>query len=243
MLSINFGFSQVTEKKLTEKDGISLSCEYVFEKSTKKKDKYLLIITVNNETNEDRYVSERSVFSKSKQQFIPSGTLQEKNLAKVTIDNAKSTFLNTYYVEALRSGYFTLDHKFLTVIKAKTAIIKKYYFSIEKGLTPKISGEIINAGKPLESFSLAVNSKYIEGHYLDECTSNKLELKDENGLLRDAHLRVYSSDSKFFSTWYQKQKNVFYKDDDSNTYFIYDEETKTIELHQDGKVCIWKKVE
>ncbi len=233
--SIAFGQEVVN---LGERNGVKVSYQLMLKDKGKKKDKYLMIIKLENTSSNDYYNGIPLTIEEDGTASLPL-ILDDYAFALIKVRNGAGMFGNSIGILGDYTQFVTEDNKQLIVIKAGSVYNGEVTFKVKTGETPMITNTFGNMRK-IGDFKIKMFSSLLNGDYTSDCGNFVLNLSAESSPEKGDYLIQTVNGNQFI--WLRKSETTFVREMGEGYSLTYNKHDKTFTYSTtDGLTCVWKK--
>jgi len=236
-LSINTNAQE--EKVLAKKNGIKISYQLLLEKSSKKNDKYILIINAENTGDKDLFYEVNLYKNKDGKLRLPI-LPEDRGFTKIKIRNAKGLFSKGKSIIGDNTKYLTTNIDKLFVVKKGDIYTIETTFKIKKGQKPLITNTFTASLNLLEDYDLKINSNMLEGSYTSNCGNTIININSKQSSEKGSYLIQTTNGKQFI--WVKKSDDTFTRENNNDYTLTFNKNDNSfLYSTTDGITCNWIK--
>ncbi|KAB8153357.1 hypothetical protein EZY14_008990 [Kordia sp. TARA_039_SRF] len=233
LLSLLVFVSAYSQTELLKSKGVEVTYQLIKEKETRNKNKFIMMVSVVNTSNEDYYYTVSSNAN--------TRILQGDGFVKVKVRNSSGWLGDGKAITGEPTEYVTVDNDYLYVIKAGEMYNSETTFRIKKNREPLITGNFTKTLKTLEEFDLKVDATMINGDWISSCGNIRITLSHFAANEKRREYILQTVNGKQF-TWIRNSENSYVREDNTGYSLTFNKDAQTFTYSsEDGISCEWKK--
>ncbi|WP_405369792.1 hypothetical protein [Nonlabens sp. Asnod2-A12] len=226
------------ETTLASKNGIKITYQLLLEEETKRKDKYILIVTTTNTNDQDLYYEIPMLTPDFKNSIEMNASLA--NFAKIKIRNSTGMFGDGVSVTGEETTLLTTANTSLMLIRSGEMLHSETTFKVRSGKKPLITNSFTRLFKPLNEFDLQISSAMIDGNYTSTCGNILINIESGKDPTK-GDIIIQTVNGKQF-TWLRTTDTTFIRENNDGYTLSYNQNKESFHYStSDGISCTWEK--
>lgn len=231
------GFGQ-EEKKVGEKNGVAVTYQLLLKGQTSKKDKYLLIVNVVNNSEKDVYYKVPLIKDSKTGKLNLPYLGEQLGFTKIKVRNSKGLFGNGKSIIGEFTNLLTTDNQAVYIIKKGSIYNQETSFSTSKGVKPLVTNSFTKVLGDISEYDLMLTAEILNGEFVSSCGNMKININAATDAIRGDHLVQTTNGRQFI--WVRKTEESFVRENSNDYTLTYNKNTNSYNYSTaDGIFCEW----